>query len=485
MEGFAILVSDFRYKFLQIGVFLAVFTLLVSKLVINIWGFALFSPVKDFVIFVEFFSLIVFLFLVCSYFAYKKVYGKVRVSVFGLVFVFFLLLSFLEPWYFLLCIFSAAALVSVLIEGRRGDEFRKEVSLVLIGLVLLPFLTSFAFYLFPVDVGTTRNEFEVSFWAEGVPPSRERVLEGPGRPSELIYSENIVSETDIEILSRHNSKVSLAIHQDMLRENSPAEKVVKKMNQGNVPVQAWLLTHPENYYWANSLNYHIFNDLYDKFIDWRKELNFHGLVLDQELDVREPGKYLTKTMRRLYRTDIYEKSVESYKQLIERISNQKKAILTTWGIPCLDDFLDSDTSLQKMLGVSAVPPETWDVHSFQVYRVIPYRTIRLDLGPYLVYSYSLTAREILGDDVAIGLSHAGYLGYSDVSGIVKDVRLVNALGLSEAQVYSIEQVKRFFGPEGLEKILEEGKKPKEQVTIRYNPIVPLWRFSITFFDLFV
>ncbi|KXA88589.1 hypothetical protein AKJ62_04880, partial [candidate division MSBL1 archaeon SCGC-AAA259D14] len=250
-------------------------------------------------------------------------------------------------------------------------------------------------------------------------------------------------------------------------------------------VQAWLLTHPENYYWANNLNYPIFDNLYDRYLEWKKDLTFNGLVLDQELDVLETGKSLPKTLRTLYRTDIYEKSVENYKGLVDRISSRKKAILTTWGTPCLDDFLDLDPSLQKMLGVSAVPPETWGKHSFQVYRVIPYRTIKLDLGPYLVYSYSVTAREIFGNDTAIGLSHAGYLGYSDISKIVKDVRLVSALELSEAQVYSIEQVKRFFGPEGLEKILEDGKKPDEQVSIRYNPIVPFWRFPITFFDLFV
>lgn len=83
------------------------------------------------------------------------------------------------------------------------------------------------------------------------------------------------------------------------------------------------------------------------------------------------------------------------------------------------------------------------------------------------------------------MSHDGFLGYSDITEIVKYVRVVNALDIREAQVYSIEQVKRFIGTEGLERILENGRIPNEEVTIRYHPVVPLWRFPITFFDMFI
>lgn len=113
-------------------------------------------------------------------------------------------------------------------------------------------------------------------------------------------------------------------------------------------------------------------------------------MLNKELDVWETERYLTKTMGELHRTDIHERSVENYGRLIARISEEKRPILTTFGTPYLDDFMDRDPP-SEMLGISAVPPDTWDEYTFQVYRVIPYRTIRLDLVSYLVYSYSVTA----------------------------------------------------------------------------------------------
>ncbi len=474
-----------KYKILQMGTFIAFFILFLFGLFPNISRYASHLPTRDFVIFLQLFSLIAFLLPACTYFALRGVYRRVRIFTLALIFGLSSVLSLLNPWYLALSIFSAISIISAFKVRLNEESYVIWIPRILIGLLLLPLITSLAFTLVPVEVGTTGGEIEISFWAEGVPPRRERVLEGPGRPTELIYPENIIDEEDAEILRNRESKIYLAIHQAMLHENSPAEKVTERLNRWEVPVKAWLLARPENFYWANNLNFHVFDNLYDEFLNWKGDLKYDGLVLDKELDVWETERYLTKTMGELYRTDIHERSVENYGRLIERISEEKSPILTTWGTPCLDDFMDRDPSLQKLLGISAVPPDTWDEYSFQVYRVIPYRTVRLDLGSYLVYSYSVTAREVFGNDVAIGLSHAGFLGYSDITEIVKDVRVVNALDIREAQVYSIEQVKRFFGTEGLERILENGRIPNEEVTIRYHPVVPLWRFPIAFFDMFI
>lgn len=208
--------------------------------------------------------------------------------------------------------------------------------------------------------------------------------------------------------------------------------------------------------------------------------------MDQELDVRKQGNPIL-VMRNLHNSrEAHKAAVDNYEKLIRKIKRDyENVLLSTYSVLILDDMADSDTSLQRLLGVSAVPPTNWDVYTFQDYRIVPYRFIRIDLGPYLVYSFGVTTKRLYGRESALALSHAGYLGYSDVEEIAQDCKLVNALGIPEAQIYSFEEVKKHFGPNGLEVLLEEGTEPNKPISIGYNPLVSLLRFLIVFFDFFV
>lgn len=273
-----------KSKYLQVVVFSAISLIIVFHVVSNFSNMMNLLPLRDFVIFLELFSLLIGLYLASSYFSYKGISRSFRAVLLSLTLISFSLLSFFNPYWLLMVVVLAVSFISLYKEEKSESIWSSKFSHLIVILFLLPLVTSLIFLSIPVDVGTTEEDFRVAFKLEGIPPLRERVSAplSIGRPVQL-YSENIINENEIEILKKYEAPISLGIHENYLYDNSPAEKIVRKLNRENVPVYAWLLAGKENLYWANDLNYRSFNRLYERFDNWRDNLRFESVVWTKSL----------------------------------------------------------------------------------------------------------------------------------------------------------------------------------------------------------
>jgi len=123
-------------------------------------------------------------------------------------------------------------------------------------------------------------------------------------------------------------KMDAAIRMGMLDLTDERATIIKKLNEAEIPVVAWLLLPKEEGYWFHSGNWERAFERYEEIKKWGEEsgVQFSGIGIDIEIDYTEAALFKTNKLKllgniigRLYDQEGFLASKEKYKELIEKV----------------------------------------------------------------------------------------------------------------------------------------------------------------------
>ncbi len=202
-------------------------------------------------------------------------------------------------------------------------------------------------------------------------------------------------------------------------------EVVRRLNEANIPLDAWLLLPKDAGYWLNLRNAPQAFQRYFEFLDWSKEndLIWEGIGLDIEPDLRDMQdlmhwnwNVLPRLSRRLFARMEWKRGLAAYKKLASQI-HQDGYRVETYQFPLIQDERKAASSmLQRVFGLVNLPSdrEVWMLYtSF----VRPY-------GAGVIASYGSEAQAIgigsTGGGVDAGFTDYPALNWEEFS---RDLRL--------------------------------------------------------------
>ena len=265
----------------------------------------------------------------------------------------------------------------------------------------------------------------------------------------------------------------------------------KKAQDLGVEIRPWLLLDQEHDYWFNKRNFPEAQSLVFKFIDEMKkhQLNPEWLIFDMESPkglMAETENLISKNhyikalneFKEFSKTGSVKEAIKNYAQLVEMLHSQniKVHAVTTHFI--LNDLADDKLRIQSAWGIP-ISGINWDEISFMLYRA-EFMKERKSIGAHIVYEYAMRARRYFGDRASIDLGEVGqvtyptpFTGYLDQKELQADLEAVDAAGISNIHIYSLDGMQK----EGLNYWLKpfEAKQPKAD----------FWSKSFVFaFDIF-
>jgi hypothetical protein len=125
----------------------------------------------------------------------------------------------------------------------------------------------------------------------------------------------------------------------------------------------------------------------------------------------------------------------------------------------LDDFEDGSIALQDAMDFWGAPRGSQVLH-FQAYRTILAQLFGVDPGSAVVASYFNRAQQLFGPrrgQVTVGIP--GGPGYEHVEPLVRDLRLLSALGAADVPIYSLELAVKHYGVSGVAALVRAGRQP--------------------------
>jgi hypothetical protein len=123
-------------------------------------------------------------------------------------------------------------------------------------------------------------------------------------------------------------KLQAEIRMGMLDLNEERAEVLKRLNEANIPVVAWLLLPKEQGYWFHSGNSNAAFNRYYEIRKWAEDhgIQFSGIGIDLELDMNELELFKTNKLKlfgrvlgRLYDKEEYLEAKRQYGKLIDVI----------------------------------------------------------------------------------------------------------------------------------------------------------------------
>jgi hypothetical protein len=302
-------------------------------------------------------------------------------------------------------------------------------------------------------------------------------IEGNGSIIIQFYSkpDNVTDEV-IPILAARGMEIILSISPSTMPN---ATNITKQLNENGIKVFATLCVEKEKGIFAHDGNALEFVSLYRKFREWANEnkLKFEGILIDSEPDWRfinsltlmgRKGNWISveKALANQVDETKHKCAVKIYQELIEEAKADGYDVILIAMPMVVDDVIDGDAFLQKIQGIASIPPHGWDGMTFMIYRSTYENIFGYDFGSYLVYSYGKTIKRMFPNgSVSIGV--AGYFNepefflkhstYLDVADISNDIKILNGLGFSKVQIFSLGSFLDTFGVEGLAHIETKGK----------------------------
>ena len=209
----------------------------------------------------------------------------------------------------------------------------------------------------------------------------------------------LITDSLIADLKTLNARVSLG-----LRDFSPERaQVVRRLNQMDIPVIAWIVLPVNEGYWLNLRNSTQANQRYAEFRVWTKAegLKWAGVGLDIEPDLRDLSNVSKRNWRvlpqyflRLFARMDWRKGLAAYRRLIHKI-HEDGFWVESYQFPLIDDERKAHSSLlQRLMGLVDLPTdrEVWMLYSSFI----------RPLGPGVLASYAPQAHAI-----AIGSTGGG------------------------------------------------------------------------------
>jgi len=180
----------------------------------------------------------------------------------------------------------------------------------------------------------------------------------------------LITDSLITDLKTLNARVSLGVRDFSLER----AQVVRRLNQKNVPVIAWILLPVEEGYWLNLRNGSQANQRYAEFRQWSKAegLQWAGVGLDIEPDLRDLSNLSNRNWRalpqyflRLFARVDWRKGQAAYRRLIHKIREDGFQV-ESYQFPLIDDERKAHSSLlQRLLGIVDLPTdrEVWMLYT--------------------------------------------------------------------------------------------------------------------------
>lgn len=156
------------------------------------------------------------------------------------------------------------------------------------------------------------------------------------------------------------------IRMGMLDLSPERAEILKKLNEANVPVVAWLLLPEEKGYWFHSGNGEEAIARYKEIKQWADQqgIRFKAIGLDLELDMNDlklfktsPWALIRKLPARLYDAESIENGRAVYGQLLALIRKDGYPIESYYASFVRDETENGTTSLQRLTKFLDVPTE--------------------------------------------------------------------------------------------------------------------------------
>ncbi|MBD3227835.1 MAG: hypothetical protein GF329_06575 [Candidatus Lokiarchaeota archaeon] len=392
----------------------------------------------------------------------------------------FLILSFLNLVYIISIIFMIISIIFTVKKRNIIPKFRTRKSFyilsVIIILLITPIITHFSSSIFTISVPAHANpDFRVSFYCE-------------------FYHNNTFTDQHLIALRDHNSRIFLAINESEINNNSLALNMTRRLNAANISVYAWLLLNQSNGYWAADTNVMEFNNLVNNFINWSNDnsLEYDGIMIDSEPDYNRLNSlmYQIKSLNIFGALiDLKSQAVstehiiaqEEYQRIARTIQDEGFEAMVV-GFPLiLDDQADNDDTIQRLMGVSTMPPYNWNYSSFMIYRTTFREILTVDLGSYMIYSYGNTIKKYFSYTSSVSLSRCGVSPYNNIDQFIHDAYIVKNLGFNEVIWWEFPLFINEFGITGLNTFLDSMELSRS-VSFNYSPFTLYFRLFIAIID---
>ncbi|MCW8932566.1 MAG: hypothetical protein OQL19_20325 [Gammaproteobacteria bacterium] len=190
-----------------------------------------------------------------------------------------------------------------------------------------------------------------------------------GAPNKLtffceLYSDELVllfSNPDlINQLKTLNATISLGIV-DFSDERA---RIVRLLNNNNIPVIAWQLLSKEQGYWYNMTNASQAISGYEEFLEWTEHHNlfWEGLGVDIEPDISEFQCLLSDKLRfipilfkRMFKKKYFDDACKIYHTLVSKMKNDGYSVDSYEFLFMEDDRKAGSCLFGRLLGVTDVP----------------------------------------------------------------------------------------------------------------------------------
>jgi hypothetical protein len=380
------------------------------------------------------------------------------------------LMALLLPFFFLIGIVNVLSFGYNFKKVRRPELTRKQLFLLII--LLITILPIFIPYSFEVE---GKNRIILQFYT---------------KPEDI-------PEEAIPVLREREIELLLSISPSGMEKN--ATEITRKLNDEGIKIYATLCLEEEQGIYAHDGNVQEFIEHYHAFRNWAKEkrLEFEGILIDSEPDWRFLNRItllsrkgdligIERELANQINDTEHKNAIEKYKELIDEAKKDGYEIILIGMPTVVDDLLDVDDFLQRIQGISSIPPVGWDKETFMIYRSTYENTLGYDFGSYLVYSYGRTVKEIFPrGSISIGvvgyfsepkffLNHSTYVELDQIS---DDIIVLNGLGFSEVQIFSLRSFIETFGIDGLRNIEPQGK-----IKVTFSKEVAIIRGGTLIFD---
>ncbi|MHA1358746.1 MAG: hypothetical protein ACTSRC_11560 [Candidatus Helarchaeota archaeon] len=346
------------------------------------------------------------------------------------------------------------------------------MGLLIINPVIVYYGTSEMLIILP---GVTNPNFKISFYCE-------------------FYNNNTFTAQHLEVLHNHNARIFLAINESQIYNDSLALNLTKWFNYVNVEVYAWLLLNQSKGYWAADTNVLDVEELVNNFTNWAQSnnLTYEGILIDSEPTFQRMHSLQGQlnnlnlfgalaNLRKNAKSTVHNFAKVKYEEIVANIQKSGyEAMVVGFPLP-LDDLADNDDTLQRIMGVSTIPPYNWNYSSFMIYRSTYKELSTIDFGSYMVYSYARSIRKFFGGNSSISLSRSGSEPYDSIDELIQDSLIVKNIGFNEVIWISFERLEQAFGLTGLIQLFE-GVETARSVTFRYNPWCSYSRLLFTTID---
>ena len=236
--------------------------------------------------------------------------------------------------------------------------------------------------------------------------------------------------------------------------------LIRRAQQEKVEVTAWLLADSSHGTFAAEGNAAEMRRAVKAFAAWKRRhrLQIDDVVLDLELSTAPPTD--PSQVRAPADPSRQCRAIASYRRTIA-LAHRHDLVIHGSPVPfAVDDLLDGNQALADSLDLAPVLPE-YDQLFVQVYRTYS------DAGPDYLVTYLRQIQKLFGAAGEVTLGDTTMAApYETAEPLIRDVRLMAALGATSVPVFNLSGSLSKYGVSGIRRIARAGRRPLGAAQVR-------------------